>query len=144
MGRYVTKEEEDRTIPEGTVATAKLTEVKEVTIPYVDKKDGISKTFTKLEWWFEIIDGDHAGRKIRGECPAELSSHPANKFRLWSEALLERTIDVGVEIDPQNDLVGCLADIRVGHVPNKKDPSRVYENVIEVIPVSGNIDQPPF
>lgn len=143
MGKYTTEVAEDRTIPEGTVATAKLTEVKEVTVPYT--KDGEDKSFEKLVFWFEIIDGDHEGRKVKGEAPAELNTSPSCKFRIWSEALLERTIDAGVEIDPANDLVGNFAEIVIGHTVSKKDPTRIYENVREVRPVSGDIlDVPPF
>lgn len=151
MGKYQVEEEIDRTIPEDTIVRAKLLEVKEETIPFTYKrgeKAGQRGEFTKLTWWWEVTDknageGIYEGRKVKGECDAKLTTHPGNKFRNWSEALLGRELGVGVGIDPEEDLPGLIADITIKHRPYEKNgEQRIAEEVDEVM--SAGSDDTPF
>lgn len=111
---------------------------------------GEAKSFTKLEWWWEVVAttfGDqYIGRKVKGECDAKLTTHPGNKFRNWSETILGRVIPNGFVLDTE-DLVGLQAEISIGHREDRKDSSKVWEFVDEVLPLSGGfdgLDEPPF
>ncbi len=149
MGRqYVTEEEKDLTLPEDSIHRARLLEVNERTFEFTDRRDGTLKTSTTLEWWFEVtrpgggLDEDYIGRRVKGECRPKPSSRAGNRFREWSEALLHRTIGVGTIIDI-DDLVGLEAEIVIGHRKDKKDPTKVWEEVVGVLP-AGPSAEPPF
>lgn len=150
MGKYTVTEEKDRTIPEDTIVRARLVEIGEKTINWTDKQTGEAKSADMLEWWFEVIDdrvkdGLFKGRKIKGECDARLTTHPRNTFRHWVEALLGRDLPQGVEIDPEEDLVGLVADITVKHREYVKNgEKRIAEDIDEVIGVQTSEDDVPF
>ena len=149
MGRqYVTEEEKDLTLPVDSIHRARLLEVKERTFDFTDRNDGSLKTSTNLEWWFEVtrpgsgLDEDYIGRRVKGECRPKLSSRPGNRFREWAEALLDCDIPVGMVIDI-DDLVGLEAEIVIGHRKDRKDPNKVWEEVVGVLP-AGPSEEPPF
>lgn len=144
--QFVAEDEPDLTLPEDTIIRAQLTELKPRTIEWTSKQDGSKKSATFLEWWWQVQSPEqYATRKVKGECEAKLTNHPGNKFRNWSETLLGREIPVGMGIDT-DDLVGLTADITVRHEKDKKDASKVWERVDEVIGVTNFSvsDQPPF
>jgi len=148
--QFQTEEQVDLTLPEDSIHRAQLDELKMREVQFTNRNTGQPDSFTKLEWWWKITSstlGDqYIGRKVKGECDAKLTSHPGNKFRVWAETLLGRQIPVGMVIDT-DDLVGLQADISIGHRPDRKDASRVWEFVDEVLPISGGFelsDEPPF
>lgn len=148
MGKYTVDDEPDRTIPEDTIVRARLDEVKEEHIEFTYKrgeKKGQKGSFDKLVWWWEVTDkeageGLYEGRRIKGECDAKLTNHPGNRFRNWSEAILGRELPVGTGVDPEEDLVGLVADITVKH--RNLDDGRTFEEVDEVMSAGG--DDVPF
>lgn len=148
MGLQFTVEDApDLTLPEDKIFRAKLLEIKEKTFTWTDTKVNPpeERVSTVLQWWWEVRSSDeYSGRKVKGECDAKISNHPRNRFRQWAEALLQRELPVGMGIDV-DDLVGLVADITVRHKPDKKDPSKKFEEVDEVMPVTATWnDEPPF
>ncbi len=141
----------DLTLPEDKIFRAQLVDLKEHTFTWTDYKDKdrpgqpVQKEGRTLQWWWEIKTSDeYGGRKVKGECEPKISNHPRNKFRPWAEALLNRELPPGTRIDV-DDLVGLSADITIRHRPDKKDPARKWEEVDEVMPISGGFsDEPPF
>ena len=58
-------------------------------------------------------DGEHEGRKVKGETWAQITSDPNNKFRSWVEALLQREIQshrIVLQLDLARDLPPVLAN----------------------------------
>lgn len=144
--QFIVEDAPDLTIPEDTIVRARLEEIKEHRFEWTDKKTGERKEGHMLQWWWEVTaENEYNGRKIKGECDAKISSHPRNRFRGWAETLLGRELPPGMPIDT-DDLVGLSADISIRHDKDKKDPSKVYERVDEVIPITGAFDvgAPPF
>jgi len=145
--QFTTEDQPDLTLPEDTFFKAQLIEIKPKEIEWNDRKSGEHKQKTLLEWWWEVkSDDQYNGRKIKGECEARLTNHPNNRFHNWSEALLQREIPAGMGIDT-DDLVGLMAEITVRWEPDKKDPSKKYERLDEVTPVTAGFamsDEPPF
>lgn len=149
--------EEDLTIPEDKICPAVLSSVARRTFKWTDTNDKdrpgvpIEKEGESMIWWFEVTDGDYQGRRIRGETRPNrsgqyLSDRTGNKFRQWSETLLGRELEVGARISKQ-DIVGLRCEITVKHRHDKKDPSKIYEEIDEVIPITGGFDftgTPPF
>lgn len=143
---FIVQDAPDLTIPEDTICRARLNGLEKKTISWNDRQTGEAKTTELMEWSWEVISGNHQGRKVRGTCDAVISNHPRNKFRLWAEAILDKRIDSGEPFDT-DDLVGQIADVSIGHRPDKKDPSKKFEFVDEVIPISGGLSsqsEPPF
>lgn len=128
-------------LPAGVLLKAKLEDLDVKEIPFNDKKTGEPKTFSKIEWTFKIIDGEYQGKDVRGETSAFLTDHPDNKFRNWSEALLNRSLDLGFVLDEQ-DLVGSVGLITVKYVTDRKDEEKKWARVDDVIALSE--DEPPF
>lgn len=153
MGRqYVTEEEKDLTLAEDSIHRARLIEIKEREFSFTDRNTQQMKVGTNLEWWWEVTvpgaghdDPEYIGRRVKGECRPKLTNRPGNRFREWSEAVLNRDIPVGMVIDT-DDLTGLEAEIVIGHRRDKKDPSKVWEEVVGVIPLSGDSysTTPPF
>lgn len=149
--QFVCEDAPDLTLPEDKIFRAQLKEMKIHEFSYTDYKVSPPelKTAQTLQWWWEVQSGDeYQGRKVKGETDVKISNHPRNRFRMWTESLLGREIPVGMSVDV-DDLVGLTADITVRHKPDKKDPSKKYEEVDDVIPVGGSggsgwSDQPPF
>jgi hypothetical protein len=134
-------------IPTNTLLRAKLNELEVKTVPYTDKKTGESKEFTKLNWVFEITQsGDFFGSKVRAETSAYLSDHPDNLFRNWAEALLRRPLDLGQVLN-ESDLIGLSALITVKYEEDRRDSSKKWRRVEDVIALDGPaaaMDEPPF
>lgn len=151
MPAYTVEDQPDLTIPEDTIVRARLEEISEKEIKWNDKNDGTPKSKVILEWWWEVQDeaytdpstGHH--RKVKGTCDAKITNHPKNRFHNWSETLMGRTIAVGTPIST-DDLIGLQADISIRHRKDKNDPSKIYEEVDEVMPITGGFDTdvPPF
>lgn len=145
---YTAEEEKDLTLPEDSIHRARLLEVKERSFEFTDRNSGELRTGVTLEWWWEVtrpmagLDPEYTGRRVKGECKPKLTNRSGNRFREWSEALLDRDIPVGASID-LDDLVGLEAEIVIGHRKDKKDPTKVWEEVTHVIPCGQSIE-PPF
>ena len=143
---FTTIDEPDLTIPEDMIVRATLAEIKQRTIKWVDKQSGEAKERDLLEWYWQVQTPEkYSMRKIKGECDAKISNSPGNKFMQWASTLLGREIPVGMAVDV-DDLLGLPADLTVKHDPDRKDPSKVWERVDEVIAVNGfQFDAaPPF
>lgn len=141
-------------IPTNTLLRASLKDLEVKEIPFTDRKTGEQKSFTKLNWIFEITQqGEFQGKTVRAETSAFLSDHPENKFRSWAEALLNRPIGLGDVLNEQ-DLIGLPALITVGYEADRKDPSKKFRRVEDVMSLdpSGGFsgpsgfqgDEPPF
>ena len=141
--KYTVEDEPDLTIPEDTILRARLNEVKPRTMEWKDKVTGEPKSQQMLQFIFEVVsDNQYRGKLVRGEVQAKISNHPGNKFRQWTESLLGRELPVGMAIDV-DDIVGLTADITVKHRLSK-DKDRTFEEIDDVIPVTGNFElQPP-
>lgn len=145
---YVTTVEDappQELIPEDTIVKAKLLEISPREQKWNDKQTGEPKSATFLNWKWEIIGGEFDKKWVWGSCDARLSNHPSNKFRNWSESLLNRQLPVGEPFDT-DDLIGLTAEISITHRADKKDPAKKYAEVDEVIPSEGGfaLDEPPF
>jgi hypothetical protein len=111
---------------------------------------GTKKTGEKLEWQWEITSSKYGpefvGRQVRGECKPVMSNWDGNKFRSWAEALMGREIPVGMEIET-DDLVGLKAEIVIGLRTDRKDPTKSWPFVADVIGsdyTPGGNSMPPF
>lgn len=133
------------TLPENTFLRAKLTSLEERVIPYTDKSSGEQKTFSRLNWTFEITEeGEFWGKEVRAETPAFLSDAPHNAFRNWSEALLQRPLDLGQVLN-ESDLIGLSGLVTIGYETDRRDPAKKWPRVAEVIPLDPNsVSSPPF
>jgi hypothetical protein len=151
MGLQFTMEDQpDQTIPEDTIVRATLMEIKQHDFEWTDYKQNppVQKQSSVLQWWWEVKAPDaYVGRRVKGECDTKLGNNSRNRFSQWATALLDREIPIGMTIDV-DDLVGLSADISIRHDRDKKDPSKRYERVDEVMPVSGGTSTdwgtPPF
>jgi hypothetical protein len=144
------EDQPDLTIPEQTLIRARLSEVKEKRIEWVDKATKEEKSATLWEWWFEVTDetvggGMYKGRKLKGETDSKLTNHASNRARSWSEALLGRELPVGAGIDTDEDLVGLSCVLSVKHRPytTKNGEPRTAEDIDELLPADG-MDDVPF
>lgn len=134
----------DLTIPADSIVVAELDELKIKTINWTDKKTGEAKSADMLEWWWRVVEGEYEGRKVKGECNAELSNHPQNRFNNWAEATLGQEIPLGYDLEP-DDLVGLKALISVKHRQGTGNYSdRVFEEVDEVMAYTRGDDDVPF
>ena len=150
---FEVEDQPDLTIPEDTICRAKLVDLKKHTFDWTDYKDKerpgqpVKKVGETLQWWFEVTEGQHKERRVKLETRCKITNHPRDKFRLTAETLLGRELPYGTRINT-DDLVGLSADISVKHRADKKDPSKFYEEVDEVMPITHAFDvgqgQPPF
>lgn len=146
--QFTTENEPDLTLPDESFHRARLQEIKLRTFTFTDRNSKEEKEGKTLEWWWEITStkygAEYVGRKVKGECNPKLSNRGDNRFRIWSEALLQREIPVGMSIDT-DDLVGLEGEILVGLRPDRRDPNKMWEYVSNVLPVDGsNQIEPPF
>jgi hypothetical protein len=148
--QFVTEDEPDLTFPDDSVARARLEEIKLHSFSWTNPDTRQVQEITKLEWWWRVLHtsaGEQfVGRKVKGTCNAKLSNRPDNQFRVWAEALLNREIPVGMNVDT-DDLVGLTAEILIGSEPDKKNPLKRWNKVIDVVPVmDGGFAgaEPPF
>lgn len=145
---FITEDEPDLTLPEDMIFRARLIEIKPKLIEWKDKQTGEAKSRNMLEWWFEVLsDNQYKGRKVKAECEAKITNHPSNRFRAWSQVLLDREIPVGMGIDV-DDLTGLACELTVRHEKSKTDASKIFERVDEILPATsgggGFADEPPF
>lgn len=132
------KEESPYPIPLDTLVPLRLEKVEFVKIDYIVKSGvnkGKSAVFTKWEWDFAVYDGEYAGLTVRGNSEPQITSQdePSGNLHLarpWAEALLNRTLDLGEEIDT-DDLIGLTGSGTVEHLPPrpKKEGSGNWFNV---------------
>ncbi len=137
---FTVQEAPDTNLPEGSEHTARLDDLQKRTINW--KKDGEDKSADVLEWWWEITDSDNEnaiGRRIKGSCNAEITKSSGNRFYRWAEALLQREIPIGYNVD-SDDLVGLSAKVVIGHRPDRRDPNRIWQEVAEVRRLDGSDD----
>lgn len=129
-------------LPEGALLRAKLKELEVRSIP---KRDG-SGSFNKLKWKFEITQaGEYLGLNATAETSAYLTDEPDNVFRQWAEALLNRPLDLGVTLYPQ-DLEGLPCLVEIGKEQDRKDSTKFWRRVVTVIPTgeAAQSEEPPF
>jgi len=146
---FTVEEQKDLTLPEDSIHRAKLLEIKQRTINWTNAEGPQSRDI--LEWWWEIthtnLGDEFVGRRVKGECPAKITNASGNRFHNWAETLLGRQIPPGMNIDT-DDLIGLQAEISIGHRQDKKDASKIWEYVDEVLPVNAafslNDQAPPF
>lgn len=143
--QFVATEEEDLTLTEDSIHTAQLLNITPKEIKWTDKNTGDPKSTVILEWWWEIQAGKYAGRRVKGTCDEKFSTHPNNRLRNWASVILDREIGAGFPLDTE-DLEGLTADIVIGKKVDKKDSTRVYDEVVDVLPPTGTRqdDAPPF
>lgn len=140
------EDQPDLTIPEDTIVRARLKEIKLREFDWTDRQTNEQKHGKALEWWFDVLDDRFPNRSVKGQTDFRVSNHPRNKFRMWAEAILGRELPVGMKIDT-DDLTGMVCEISIRHRSDKKDPSKKYEEVDEVMPADGGAgfsDEPPF
>lgn len=132
-------------LPINTLLRATLKSLEPVTREYTDKKTGELKSFTKLNWIFEVTEqGDYNAMTVRAETTAYFSDSPDNQPHAWSEALLGRSIALGAIVN-ESDLIGLSALITVRYEEDRKDPSKKWRRVEDVIAAGASVqDSPPF
>lgn len=74
----------------------------------LDEKTGRPRPYIK--WTFELLEEGYEGRTIRGNSSTNFG--PQAKPRAWAEALLQRTIAAGEQVD-EDDLLGKECDLMV-------------------------------
>lgn len=103
MAKFVLEEvPEFSVLPVDSIIQVTCTEIKEVSVPGKDGKDG----WDKLEFTFQI-DGvpdslnapELVGTKIWGSVGARFTTHVDNKLRQWAIALLNMELNEGFELD---------------------------------------------
>lgn len=152
--QFQNEEQPDLSLSEEKIYRAVLQSIEPREIrwtPKDGKNAGIEQSKLLLEWWWEVQDeetrnpADGAYRRVKGTCEARLTNHPDNRFRNWAEAILQREVPVGMNLDT-DDLTGMRADITIKKVPDRRDPAKLWEEVAEIMPAFDAISQdvPPF
>lgn len=148
------------TLPEETVIQVAVETVEEREVPGRDGNPG----WTKLSFRFKVLElptaleaeyGVLIGTPIFGSVSARFTSHPDNKLRQWSEALLNiGELDPGFELDTDM-LIGRKARA-VTNTYKKKDGTLNHQvkGLLPLTPVSvvaqssfgfdGTDELPPF
>lgn len=124
-------ESEFELIPEGTIVHAKVLEISDV-----QEYDGPRGTFEKINWKFEVTEGEYKGFFILDGTSPKFSIDPPSKLYEWANALLGRTFDVGERLDT-DDLLNLPCRIEVGYKPDRKDPDRMWMRVETLLPATG-------
>jgi len=94
-----------------------------------------------VRWGWRIVGGDEfAGRMVFGN--TSMNFGPQAKARGWLEAMLDRPIEPGEEIDP-DDLIGKLYTTRVENTAPDAQ-GRVYDNVADVLGPADESDEEDF
>lgn len=68
----------------------------------------------KLVWKWEILEGEYTGKYAWGECWDNLDQGDGCEWRRWHEALVERPIEIGENIDT-DQVINMMAQIYVSH-----------------------------
>ena len=88
-----------------------------------------SERGTYVRWGWRTVGGKFADQMVFGNTSTNFG--PQAKARKWLEAKLNRQIEPGEEVDP-DDLIGETYTIRVENtVPDSQ--GRVFDNVADVI-----------
>lgn len=105
MGKYTLEEAPEYVVlPVDSIIQITCMEINEKQVPGKDGKDG----WVKLEFTFQVDSvpnslGEGAsnleGSKIWGSVPARFTTHPDNKLRQWTAALLGMDLNEGFELD---------------------------------------------
>lgn len=74
----------------------------------------------KLKWKWEIVEGEFSTRWVWGECWDNLDQSDGCVWRRWHEALVERPVELGENIDT-DDVINYMAQVRVSHRSYYKD-----------------------
>lgn len=140
MKFQVEEVEQREELPLDTPLNARLLEIEAKTINYTNR-DGQPDSFEKLSWKFGVDAYDN--RWVWADTSTKITTHPENEFRNFVEALL------GVEISPDfaftdDDLIGLPCQVVLGQQVNKKDTSKVYTKVMQVLPAQVTEDAVPF
>lgn len=109
---------------------------------------------TKLKWKWEIVEGEFAEKWAWGECWDNLDQSESCTWRRWHEALVERPVDIGENIDT-DDVLNMMAYVQITHrsyyVDKIEDDehlrtvAEIPDNPDSVRPLSQEMpDQPPF
>jgi hypothetical protein len=159
MKLTMTAAEEFLALPEDSLIQVSVHSVDVREVPGRDGKDG----WTSLSFRFTIIDmptalepkyGSLIGGTIFGSVSAKLTTHPDNKLRKWTEALLGLgELDEGFELETEM-FIGRKARAQVGNY-TKTGSTQVQHKVIGLLPLetasvgggggsSYNYDEPPF
>ena len=75
---------------------------------------------TKLKWKFEIMEGEYATRWVWGDIWDNLDQSDGCVWRRWHEALVDRPVEIGENIDT-DDVLNMMAYIQVTHRSYYKD-----------------------
>ena len=118
-------------IPEGTIVHARVKFISEILTLQGPRGD-----FEKLDWKFEITEGEFKGITVNDGTSPKFSIDGPSKLYEWASILLGRTFDLGERIDT-DDLVGLSCRIEIGHKPGKDDPEKVWLRVETLMPASG-------
>ncbi len=153
MPKVIKQAENEYKFPDDIAYSCKLIDVVEREIAYFKRNEhgertNTQDTFKKWEWHFEVQEGPYMGQILYGETRPEYTTREDNKVRQWSEALLNRELAVGEELDTDT-LLGRQCVVSVRHDPPrpKKDGGMFYPTAVdEVVPKSGSLltTQPPF
>jgi hypothetical protein len=93
-----------------------------------------------LRWGWRIVGGEFAGRMVFGN--TSMNFGPQAKARGWLEAMLDRPIEPGEEID-SDDLIGKVYMIRVENTAPDAQ-GRVFDNVADVLGPADESDEVDF
>lgn len=125
-------------IPEDTLVPLRLDSCTREVIEYVPSKGknaGTKQVFVKWEWTFQVVGGEYEGLTIRGNTEPKITGLVDQQGSLklakpFIEALLNRTIELGEEVDT-DDLIGLQCQGVVTHVPPrpKKEGGGAWFNV---------------
>lgn len=103
--------------------------------PKTGKNVGTKKVFVKWEWSFQVVGGEYEGLTVRGNTEPKITELLDQQGSLklakpFIEALLNRTIELGEEIDT-DDLIGLQCQGTVSHIDPrpKKDGQGSWFNV---------------
>ena len=98
-------------------------------------EDRDSERGVYVRWGWRNMDGEFADRMVFGNTSTNFG--PQAKARKWLEAMLNRQIEPGEEVDP-DDLIGEVYTIRVENTA-PDNQGRVFDNVADVL---GPVDDP--
>jgi hypothetical protein len=134
-------EGEERTpIPDDTLCTAVLAGVDEKT----EKVPWAQEPQRQLRWRFRIEDGDYQDRIVYGRTGVKFVKHPNCKLYAWSQAILGMEFPAGYSLDLDTLLdrpCRILIELRIWE---KEGQERQSNNVLEVLPAHGDLQQSPF
>ena len=125
-------ESEFEMIPEGTIVHARVSEISDVK----EIQGGRTGTFEKIDWKFEVTDGEYKGMFVNDGTTPKFSVDPPSKLYEWATTLLGRTFDVGERLDT-DDLLGLPCRIEVSHKADNNDPPRMWMRVETLMPPRG-------